>query len=170
MITVRGVVTRRSVVLGAASGLLLSVVFVVVVGWLGGRDHLIRQVRADWWLFAPLALGFAIQVALMVELRRRHRLAAAASSASIGGSAGVSGVGMLACCAHHVADLVPLAGATGMATFLTGVQRPAMVAGLLVNGVAIAIALRRLGRVRPLPVVPAGGPSPEVRVEATCPR
>jgi len=170
MIRWRGAMTRRSVILGAASGLLLSVVFVAVVGGLGGRDHLIQQLRADWWLFAPLALGFATQVALMVELRRRHRLAAAASSASIGAGAGVSGVGMIACCAHHVADLAPLAGATGIATFLTGVQRPAMLAGLLVNGVAIAIALRRLGRVRPLPVVPADGRNADVRVEATCPR
>ena len=138
-------ITRRSAMLGGLAGLLLSAAFVVVVGWAAGWVHLVEQVKADWWILIPLVLGFAAQVALMAELRRRHRDArAAAVSAGAGGSA--SALGMVACCAHHVADLAPLAGATGVATFLTEAQRPLMLAGLAVNVLGVTVGVRRLRR------------------------
>ena len=36
-------------------------------------QHLNDQARQDWWLPAPIIVGFGTQVALTVELRRRHR-------------------------------------------------------------------------------------------------
>lgn len=138
-------VARRSAMLGGLAGLVLSAVFVGVVGWAAGWVHLVEQVKADWWILLPLVLGFATQVALMAELRRRRRDArAAAVSAGAGGSA--SALGMVACCAHHVADLAPLAGATGVATFLTEAQRPLMLAGLAINVLGVIVGLRRLRR------------------------
>jgi len=123
----------------------LAGVFTAVVAGTAGWSHLADQVSADWWLLLPLLAGFATQVALMTELRRRHRMMRSAA-ASLGAGAGTSTVGMLACCAHHLADLAPLAGATGIATFLTGAQRPLMVGGVLVNALAIAVGARRLHR------------------------
>ena len=51
---------------------------------------------------------------------------------------------MLACCAHHLADLVPLAGLTGLATFLTDWRMPVMLLGIAVNGTAAVLAASRL--------------------------
>lgn len=144
-------ISRRSSLFGAAAGLGLVAVFSATVTVTAGTAHLGRQVRDDWWLLVPLMVGFATQVALMVELRRRRR-AAHAAAASIGVGAGTSAVGMLACCAHHGADLLPLAGATGIATFLGGVQRPIMEAGVAVNAVAVAFAVRSLRHVPGAPV------------------
>jgi hypothetical protein len=138
-------IARRSAMLGGLAGLLLSAVFVGVVGWAAGWVHLVEQVKADWWILLPLVLGFAAQIALMAELRQRRRGArAAAVSAGAGGSA--SALGMVACCAHHVADLAPLAGATGVATFLTEAQRPFMIAGLAISVVGVIVGMRRLHR------------------------
>jgi len=142
------VITRRSVAIGTAAGLALAAVFVAVVAGTAGWAHLDQQVRADWWLLAPLVVGFATQVALMIELRRRHRLACAAA-VSAGAGAGVSGAGMLACCAHHAVELAPLAGFSGAATFLTDVQRPLMAVGVALNVVAVTVAARKLARFRP---------------------
>lgn len=139
-------ISRRSAAFGGAAALALSAAFVAVVAGAAGWAHLGSQVRDEWWLLAPLVAGFAVQVALMVELRRRHRFAHAAA-VSVGAGAGVSGVGMVACCAHHLADLAPLAGATGVATFLTDAQRPLILAGLAVNVAAVVIATRKLRRV-----------------------
>jgi hypothetical protein len=53
---------------------------------------------------------------------------------------------MVACCAHHLADLAPFIGATGAAAFLTDYRIPFMVVGIGVNAIGIAVTARRLGR------------------------
>ena len=53
---------------------------------------------------------------------------------------------MVACCAHHIADLAPFIGATGTAAFLTDYRIPFMIVGIGVNAVGVAIAARRLRR------------------------
>lgn len=136
-------ITRRSMATGTVAGMALTGAYVGVVAGTAGWTHLADQTRSNWWLLVPLLAGFVVQVTLMVELRRRHRLAHAAA-VSVGAGAGVSAVGMVACCAHHLAELAPLAGATGAATFLTDTQRPLMIAGVALNAAAVAVAARKL--------------------------
>jgi hypothetical protein len=136
----------RSLLVGFLAGAGLAAVYVAVVAGTAGWDHLNTQFRDNWWLLLPLLAGFITQVSLMVELRHRHRLMHTAA-VSVGAGAGVSGVGMVACCAHHLADLAPLAGAAGFATFMTDAQRPLMLAGLALNIAAIAYAALLLHRI-----------------------
>lgn len=135
---------------GVLGSLALGLFYAAVVGGVGGLDHLARQAVDDWvWLVLILA-GFGTQVGLFVELRRRHRLQAA-TKAAVGGGAGASAVGMVACCAHHVADLAPIIGASGAAVFLADYRVPIMISGIAVNAIGVAIAARRLHRL-PVPV------------------
>jgi hypothetical protein len=134
----------RSVRAGAlaSAGLMLFYV-AVVAGASGSWDHLTDQARQDWYYLALIVGGFGTQIALMSELRRRHRLHHGAAAAS-GAGAGASTVGMVACCAHHLADLAPFIGATGAAAFLTDYRIPFMIVGIGVNAVGVAVAARRL--------------------------
>ena len=137
----------RAGVLAAAG---LGLFYAVVVGGVGGVGHLGQQAVDDWpWLVLILA-GFGTQVALFVELRRRHRLHDAAVKTATGGGAGASAVGMVACCAHHVADLAPIIGVSGVAVFLTDYRAPIMIVGIAVNALGVVLAARRLHRT-PLP-------------------
>jgi hypothetical protein len=130
---------------GVVAALGMAGFYVLVVGWAGGREHLADQVREDWWLVAPITVAFAAQVGVMVELRHRHArhhgLAPAAGAAS-----STSAAGMVACCAHHLVELAPLAGLSGFATTLNDARVPLMVAGLALNLAVLAAALRRLHR------------------------
>ncbi len=140
----------RAGVLAAAS---LGLFYVLVVAGFGGIAHLGQQAADDWpWLVLILA-GFGTQVALFVELRRRHRLHDVAMKTATGGGAGASAVGMVACCAHHVADLAPIIGVSGVAVFLSDYRVPIMLVGIAVNALGIVLAVWRLHQV-PLP---AGG-------------
>ena len=134
----------RSVRTGVVAVIALSLFYVVIV-WAasGSFTHLIDQARLDWYYLALILTGFGVQVALVSELRRRHRLQQAAAMAG-GAGMGASTMGMVACCAHHVADLAPFIGATGAATFLTEYRVPFMAVGIGVNAVGIAVAGRRL--------------------------
>jgi len=130
----------------AASAAMILFYVVVVLGASRSIDHLSDQVGADWYLLLPIVAGFGVQVGLLVELRRRqkvHRNVVAAGAAG----AGASTVGMVACCAHHLADLLPLVGATAAATFLYDYRLPFMIVGVGLNAIAISVALRRLRRI-----------------------
>lgn len=138
--------SARSLRIGSMAAAGLAAFYVAVVaGASGSTSHLVDQIRTDWYLLALIIGGFGVQVGLLAELRRRHRFHGAAATAS-GAGAGASTTGMVACCAHHLADLAPLAGASGAAAFLTGYRVPFMVAGIGVNAVGILVAARRLRR------------------------
>ena len=136
--------SARSVRTAAIATALLALFYVGVV-WAasGSFQHVADQAGRDWYYLAFILAGFGIQVALVSELRRRHRLA---HSAALAGGAGVgsSAAGMIACCAHHIADLAPFIGATGAATFLIDFRIPFMIVGIGINAIGVAIAARRL--------------------------
>jgi hypothetical protein len=135
-------VNRRSLRWGLVASGALAGFYVAVLAASGGWEHLADQARADWWLLMPIIVAFGTQVALSVELRhRRHTQHLAATT---GAGTGASAVGMVACCAHHLVDLVPLLGAAGVAGFLFDWRIPLMVGGLTINLVAVAVAGRRL--------------------------
>ena len=83
-----------------------------------------------------------VEVALLITLRERQRARAAA--AAVGTGAGASVVGMLACCAHHLADIAPLVGVNLAATFLATYRVPFMAVGIAVNAIAVTITVHKL--------------------------
>ncbi len=146
-------VCGRSIRAGFIAAAALSLFYAVVVGLAGGIEHLARQAADDWPWLAMVVAGFGTQVALFAELRRRRRLNAELRTTTAGGGA-ASAVGMVACCAHHIADLVPVIGASGAAVFLTDYRVPVMAAGIAVNAAGVLIAAHRLRRT-PLPAAVA---------------
>ncbi len=137
---------RRSVMAGVlAAGAMAGFYVGVVAGVSGSWAHFLDQVSTDWYLLLLVVAGFATQVALMIELRRRHRLNVAVAAAGSGG-AGASAVGMIACCAHHIADLLPFLGASGAAAFLYDYKIWFVLIGVGVNAVGVMVATRRLRR------------------------
>lgn len=136
--------TTRSIRNGVIAVAGMVAFYVGVVWWASGsRAHLGDQLASDWYLIALVAAGFGLQVALVSELRHRHRLYATAAAAS-GAGAGASVTGMIACCAHHIADLLPILGLSGAATFLYDYRLLFVAVGVGVNGLGIGVAARRM--------------------------
>ena len=143
-------ISRRSAATGVLAGFAMAAFYVAMVsGASGSWMHLRAQARQDWPYPGIIITGFTVQVALITELRRRHRLDAADTAAG-GLGAGASTGGMVACCAHHLADLLPFVGATGAATFLIAYRIPFMVVGIGVNAVGVFLASRQLQRLNAL--------------------
>ncbi len=91
------IVTRRSLATGVLAAAIMAAFYVAVVrGASGSWNHLGNQARQDWAYLTVIIAGFGTQVALVAELRRRHRLDAATTAAG-GAGAGASTAGMVAC-------------------------------------------------------------------------
>lgn len=65
----------RSVAVGVIATVGLASFYVVVLSLLGGPGHLGEQISEDAVGVVLLTVGFGLQASLMIELRRRHRLA-----------------------------------------------------------------------------------------------
>lgn len=135
--------TRRSALWGTTGAAVLTSFYIAVLAGSAGWGHLGDTLGRDWYLVLPLVLGFGLQITILVEVRRRHQ-AGHGLTAVAGAGTGTSAVGMVACCAHHLVDLVPLVGLSGTATFLTAQQRPLMWAAVALTAAGVLMAARQL--------------------------
>ncbi|MFU8772754.1 MAG: hypothetical protein ACNA8H_10090 [Anaerolineales bacterium] len=136
----------RRMLLPLAAGLLgalfITTIYFGLVSWAESPQHAWELFWQERWLVVPIILGFGIQVSLYTILKKRL-FAPAVSSAPSGVITGAGGatstVAMVACCAHHVTDVLPILGMTAAATFLASYQTTFMLVGLSVTWIGIAI-------------------------------
>ena len=122
-----------------------------ILTWAQGWDYAYGQFTSNTAYVIPIWLAFGLQSSVYSVLR--FRLFVPASSTSHGGallgtSGGTSVTTMVACCLHHVADVLPILGLSAAATFLTRYQRPFMLVGLGMNIIGIVVMLMVLNRER----------------------
>ncbi len=112
--------------------------------WAQGWASALSLFQMNRWYLIPIWITFGIQSALYVILRFRLFIPTTSAShtgALMGTSGGTSVTAMVACCLHHVTDVLPVLGVSAAATFLTRYQRPFMLVGLGMNIIGILIML-----------------------------
>jgi len=138
----------RAVAIGLVGTLVLSGVYVGIVTLAESPGHALDLFWQDRWLVLPIVLTFGLQVGLYAFVRAGAHLAGAAAGASTAAGGGMSTVAMVACCAHHVTDVLPIVGVSLAATFLTTWKTPLMGFGLAANLAGIAVMLWLIRRDR----------------------
>jgi hypothetical protein len=131
--------------------LLIAGVYFGILIWAQGRDSALSLFLSNRWYVIPIWISFGIQAALYSILRFRlfvPTTSAAHTGAVMGTSGGTSVTAMVACCLHHVTDVLPVLGLSAAATFLTRYQRPFMLVGLGMNMIGIIVMLVVLYRER----------------------
>lgn len=73
----------------------------------------------------------------------RHADQSVGGTESLAAGGTSSSVSMLACCAHHVTDVLPFLGLSGVSIFLTQFQKPMLLVSLGINAVGIIILARQ---------------------------
>lgn len=130
---------------------LMAGVYLGILTWTQGWDYAIQQFLLNRWYIVSIYISFGIQVALYSILRFRlfiPNTTTGHAGAMMGTSGGTSVTAMVACCLHHVADVLPILGLSAAATFLTRYQRPFMLVGLGLNFIGISVMLNVLYRER----------------------
>jgi len=141
-------VPRRLGVAGVslAAGATLVGLYVLVVTLAQDWPHARDLLRDDLWFVGPIAVGFGLQIGLIVQLRSLQTSFGPGTAAMTAGSTGMSSGAMLACCAHHVTDIIPLVGASGAAILLNEVKTPLAVAGVAMSWAGVAYLLLKVRR------------------------
>ena len=123
---------------------LIAAIYFGILTWAQGWSAASSIFLSNRWYVIPIWITFGIQAALYSVLRFRLFIPTAASGhsgAMMGTSGGASITAMVACCIHHVTDVLPVLGLSAAATFLTRYQRPFMLIGLAMNLLGIVVML-----------------------------
>jgi hypothetical protein len=122
-----------------------------IVSWAESPQHAVELFWDDRWIVLPIILGFGVQAGLYTILKKRLfvPLASIVPSAPMMGAGGTtSTIAMVACCVHHVSDVLPILGLTAAATFLAQYRIAFMLVGLGTTLIGIAVMLVILFRAR----------------------
>ena len=129
---------------GLAGAVLLTGLYLGLVSWVENPQHAVEFLWQDRWIVLPIILGFGVQVALYVILKKRLFMPVASvgpSGLMTGASGATSSIAMAACCAHHVTDVLPILGLSAAATFLAEYRTAFMLVGLGTTVVGISVML-----------------------------
>ena len=138
------VTDRRAVRTGFLAAVALTLGYSLIIG-LSSRSftHLVSQWRADAVFIALVAVGFGVQMGLFSHVRRLIRGDGRAAAVTAGSTA-TSTTAMVACCLHHLNEVVPFLGLSGAATFLVAYKTPVILISLVTNAIGIGLMLRTL--------------------------
>src|SRR3990170_2016215 len=146
---------------GLAGALLLTGLFFGIVSWAESPQHAVELFWEDRWIVFPIMVGFGVQAALYTVLKKRLFVPAGPSAHLMGAGGATSSVAMVACCAHHVSDVLPLLGLSAAAPFLADYRIAFMLFGLGTTALGIAVMVlilvrerRRYMTLTPAPEVP----------------
>lgn len=134
--------TKRFFIAGLTASSVLLVLYFVILSLANSFSHAVEQFNQMWYWILVLVIGFGLQVGLYFYIKESFRSKQIASpTAAIVTSGGVSTGSMIACCLHHLVDVLPLMGLAAAATFLTQYQLWFIFLGILSNFVGIIIML-----------------------------
>lgn len=110
----------------------------------GNPNHPFNQFSLLQPWMSLLIIGFGIQTGLFWLLRKGYHFSIYEKhdvQMATGTSIAVSGMAMMACCAHHLVDLLPILGLSAAALFLSEYQEQLLIFGITANLIGISMML-----------------------------
>lgn len=137
----------RNGILGSLS--LILFYFLIMIAATRSWSSTFEQFRQLWYWMVPLVLGFGIQIGLYTKLKNiaGHSSIAGKAKEVATASTGTSSASMVACCAHHLTEVLPIIGLSGFSVFLTRYQTPIIVFGIVMNLLGIIYMLKMIKKI-----------------------
>lgn len=131
---------------GLLGSIFLTGIYFGIVSWAESPQHALDLFQQERWIVIPIIVGFGVQVALYTVLKKGLFLpitSMGSSGAMTGAGGATSTMAMVACCAHHVTDVLPILGLTAAATFLADYQEAFMFVGLgtTITGIIVMLVI-----------------------------
>lgn len=116
---------------GFLAVILLLVIFFTVTSLISSWVFAKQQFSQYWYYLITLAIGFGIQVGLYSFLRQSIK--EKASGGVLAATGTTSTLAMISCCAHYLANILPIIGIGGLVAFVAQYQVKLFWVGILFN-------------------------------------
>jgi hypothetical protein len=129
---------------GVLGSTALALLYFGIVSWAESPQHALDLFWEDRLIVIPILLGFGVQAGLYAALKKRIFIPTAPGKPAgplLGAGGGTSTAAMVACCAHHVTDVLPILGLSAAAAFLAEYRTLFMLVGLATNLIGILVML-----------------------------
>lgn len=122
----------RSFLAGLIGSITLLTFYFITMRLLAGTwDAAWSQFEKLWYYMIPLSAGLGVQVGFYTMLRTKVKNAGSQRVMMVNTT--TSTVGMIACCAHHITDVLPILGLSAISLFLVKFQAPILFLGIVFN-------------------------------------
>ena len=136
-------ITKKHIIIGIIAGLILLVIYAAILSIANTFEHAIEQFLEFGVWISLIVIGFGLQVGLYSYVRTEmHAKKMAGATTEIAATGGISTGAMVACCAHHLTDILPIIGLTAAAAFLSKYQFSFIILGVLSNLVGVNMMLK----------------------------
>ena len=122
----------QAVIRGTGAAITMLAVFFLVVTFISGWAFTLSQFVAYWYFIVSLAIGFGIQIGLYSYLKQvvSHD---GTPKTVIAISGTTSTAAMISCCAHYLANILPVLGVTGFISIIGQYQVELFWVGIIFN-------------------------------------
>ena len=139
--------TAKTISYGILGSAVLLGLYFAVLTLISGWNFTLNQFLEFWYFIVSLSVGFGVQIGLYVYLKnlvqQKH-----VPAKTVLASGATSTVAMISCCAHYLANLVPILGVVGMVTFIAQYQIELFWIGIFFNLAGIIYMVRRIRKVK----------------------
>ena len=126
----------KPVAKGLTATILLLGVYFGLITLISGWSFALGQFSRFWYFIIALALGFGVQVGFYFYLKDAVHQLAAKGIVAVSGT--TSTVAMVSCCAHYLANILPIIGIAGFLSIIGQYQVQLFWLGLVFNFAGIA--------------------------------
>lgn len=134
-------IKTRSLIAGVIGASVLLALYFTIVTLAQSFSHAFETFRQLWLWISALVVGFGAQVGIYYYIHASLMQRQAEATASVAAAGGMSTTAMIACCAHHLSDVLPLIGLSAAAVVLVKYQLLFIIMGVLSNIVGIVFML-----------------------------
>ena len=138
-------IIQGSILKGLLGISVLLVFYFAIVTLISGWDFAQNQFLRFWYFILALAFGFGIQISLYTYLK--NSIHSKNKSARVLVASGTtSGAAMISCCAHYLANILPVLGVTGFITIVAQYQVQLFWVGLAANLAGVFYMANRVAK------------------------
>lgn len=133
----------KPLVFGIATSIILLSIYFSILTFANSFEHFTQEFKRMWYLLIPLVTGFGIQVGLYTYTKGFVKIRnITGATTSIAATGTVSTTSMVACCIHHISDVIPIIGISAASLFFTKYQAFFMIVGILSNIIGVTWMLK----------------------------
>ena len=137
---------KAKIVLKALSATILLILFYfLIVSLISGFKFALSQFGSYWYFLISLAVGFGIQIGLysyLKQLVKNSNMSMSGKTVAVTGT--TSTLTMISCCAHYLANIVPILGIAGALSVVATYQVQIFWVGLAFNIFGIAFIVNKV--------------------------